>query len=446
MQPVWELFRRRPIFAMALPVVVALGVQAMIKVPSDWLDPFVLAARIFLGGGDIYQGTSYLYPPVMALVTVPFTPLPDAVSRLAWYAINIACIVGMLRSSWLLARGGKLQPIGVENRREWVVAGIGIACTASYVLNTLAHQQIDLIIDFLLIAGCLLLVRGGTIGGAVLIGLGAACKGPPLLFAPYLVFRRKWLSAGLVAVVGVGANLLPDFVVPPPGGQPRLLEWLQRLALPTFNGAIGAWNGVTTANQSLAGTVKRLFTTALRSQPSDLAVIDSLHHPSELLIKATAYGIMLALLVASVIVALRAQSVVRTQAQNQELPSQTALELGMMATLVLLMSPMSSLAHLGALILPAFCLSRIAVLTSDRLIAAALVVAAVGALCVNKDLVGGRAFTLLLWLGIATLSMLAVWAGCAIALARGRVGAPVAGFSESIFVFSRRGLAAELGR
>jgi hypothetical protein len=103
------------------------------------------------------------------------------------------------------------------------------------------------------------------------------------------------------------------------------------------------------------------------------------------------------------------------------------------SALMLLMSPMSDLAHLGILILPAFCLARIAVFTADRAISTTLMAAAVGALSVNKDLIGSTAYTVVLWIGIATLSTLALWVGCMIALSRGRVEPAVAGFAESIF-------------
>jgi hypothetical protein len=122
----------------------------------------------------------------MALMVVPFVSLPDVASRLAWFAMNVACIAGMVRSAWLLAGGSTWPAIGPAKTRELFIAPIGIICSASYILNALAHQQIDLMIDFLAVAGCLLLVRGDRVVGAVLIGLAAAFKGPPLLFAAYL--------------------------------------------------------------------------------------------------------------------------------------------------------------------------------------------------------------------------------------------------------------------
>jgi hypothetical protein len=79
----------------------------------------------------------------------------------------------------------------------------------------------------------------------------------------------------------------------------------------------------------------------------------------------------------------------------------------------------------------------IAVFTADRAISATLIVAAAGALSVNKDLIGSTAYTVVLWIGVATLSTLALWAGCIIALFQGRVQPPVVNFAETIFPLPR---------
>jgi hypothetical protein len=241
----------------------------------------------------------------------------------------------------------------------------------------------------------------------------------------------------MTVLVVVSANILPDLVVSPPDGKLRLASWLERFVVPTFSGQIGAWNGVSGFNQSLGGTLKRLFTTALQSTPSELIEVTNSHDVSEALIKFSAYGLMLTLLGTSVVASLRGQSFARVGTSGRGLPSQTALELSAVSALMLLMSPMSDLSHLGILILPALCLARIAVFTADRAIAATLIVAAAGALSVNKDLIGSTAYTVVLWIGIATLSTLALWAGCIIALFQGRVQPPVVNFAQSIFPLPR---------
>ncbi len=230
-------------------------------------------------------------------------------------------------------------------------------------------------------------------------------------------------------------NFLPDLVIPAPGGTPRLVAWVERFVVPSFSGQLGAWNGLGTANQSLAGTVQRMFTTTLQSTSSGLSYVTGFRQIPEVWIKVSAYGLMLALLVTSIVAGLRGQDFARAGPDAVRFPSHTALELSAVSVLMLLMSPMSDLAHLGPTILPAFCLARIAIFRGDRIIGATLVVAAVGALAVNKDLIGDTGYTVVLWVGVATLSMLALWGGCVTALARGYGEPPVRGFAISVFPF-----------
>ncbi|MGP0075521.1 MAG: glycosyltransferase family 87 protein [Bryobacteraceae bacterium] len=415
------------IISIGAPFVVGLGVQAAFKSPSEWVEVFVPAARVLQAGGDIYFRSAYLYPPFMAFMIIPFGSFSELAARLGWFAINVVCIVGLVRSAWLLAGGSTLQSISAETRRDWAVASAGAVCSAPYILNALAHQQLDVIVGFLAVAGCLLLVRGRIISGAVLIGLAAACKGPPLLFVAYLIFRRNWLAAGLIVLVTVGANLLPDLVIAAPSGQLRLMAWVERFVVPSFNGPLGSWNGLgNTANQSLAGMVQRMFTIKI---------------PEEL-IKVSAYGLMLILLATSIVAALRGQAFARAGTRAVRFPSHTALELSAVSLLMLLMSPMTDLAHLGPAMLPAFCLARIAIFRGDRIIGAAVIVAAAGALAVNKDLIGDTGYTAVTWAGVASWSMLVLWAGCVTALAQGDGEPPVRGFADSIFPFLARRSAA----
>ncbi len=455
-EAIGRLVAKHPLIVVGIPLAIGLGVQALLKQGSEWVEVFVPAGHVLGAGGDVYSSKGYLYPPFMALAALPFAWLPELVSRLAYYLVNVLCVVAMTRSAWSLSGGGALPPLGARalstkpssakafgantlsadtfsanTWSEWAIFGVGILCSASYILNDLAHQQVDVMIDAGVVAGSFLLLRGNRIGGSVLIGLAAACKGPPLLFAPYLAFRRNWVAAAIIVVVAIGANFLPDLLIASPTGHVRFLEWLQHLFVPTFTGQPGSWNGVSTFNQSLAGTVQRLWTSTLQWTPTELVEVNNVRQVPASWIKTALYGLFLVMLATSVLTALRGQSAARAGA-SARLPSHTALEFAAVSLLMVLISPMSDLAHLGVVILPAFCLARIAAVYRDRTATAALVVAAAGAIVVNKDLVGGTFYTAALWGGAATWSLLALWVGCVIALARGRTGAPTGEFTRAI--------------
>jgi glycosyl transferase family 87 len=432
----FEYLKRPPILAASIPIVAVLAIQAATKIPSEWISVFVAGSRSYVGGRDIYaEPFGYLYPPFMALLFTPFVPLPQLAARLIYVAISIACIVGLARSAWIVSGGQTLPPISRPIAAEWKIALTGALCAAPYILNALAHMQVDVMIDCLVAVGCLLLIRGQGVAGAVLIGIAAAFKGPPLLFAAYLIFRRQWLSAGALLAVAIGLNLLPDLFVTAPDGRIRLLVWLSNDALPVLGGKLGSWNGVSVYNQSIAGTFQRLLTTTLQPASAEGLQNDNPWHLSETLVKAVAYGAMVLLLLASMIAAVRGQALSRHNGRS-DLPSKTALEFAAVTILMLLMSPMCDLAHLGILILPLFCLARLAFVDHDRVAGAALILAAACAI-LRKDLIADGPYTAVLWGGAATWCMVALWAGCVWALARGRAAPPALDFTASILTRHR---------
>lgn len=417
----WAPVARRPLIALAVPVFSVLAVQVLIKRPSEWEEVYVHAARALLAGQDIYAaGTAYLYPPFQAFLAVPFTLLPSSASRLGLYAASVLSIVGLVRAAWELATGRTIDQFDAADRRAWAVLGLGLLASGPYLLNAVAHQQTDCIIAFLVVAGCAGILRGREASGAILIGLAAAFKGPPLLFAAYLLFRRRWLGAGLVVAVAFGANLLPDLVASPPEGGLWLQAWLRRIVLPTQQLAVplGQWGSELIYNQALGGTLQRLLG----------AVLDPR------MVKLLTYGLLLAMTVASVAAALIGQRAGRASLRPGDLPSQSAIECAVVIILMLLMSPMSGKAHFGPTLLAAFCLARLA-LSGSRAALIFVGLATAFALPANKDLAGATLYGALLWGGTFTLSAVCLWIGCIVAMVRGEGRGPAAGMTGSIVPF-----------
>lgn len=429
--------RNHPIRTAAIPILIALAAQAALKRQSEWLDVYVSAARIFLHGQDYYAaGVGYLYPPFQAILAIPFVPLPNLAARTLWYAVNVAAAVCMLRSSWRMAGGPELRGVSQTDRREWIALSIGLLCCGFYVLNAFAHQQSDVVIAALAMTGCAGLLRGRKIGGPILIGLAAAFKGPPLLFAVYFLFRRQWSTAALIVAVALGVNLIPDLIYSAPGGGTWLEHWLRDYVLPTqyLHTALGTWGSELIYNQSLGGTLQRLVNTKLQWTIHNHLEVEKLTSSDTIALKSIACGAMLVMLLVSIGAALRGIRVATNAERPYGLPTQTAIEFGVVFILALMISPMSGMAHFGVLALPAFSLSRIAVLAERRDIWLMILLAAIGGLIANKDLVGGTVYTALLWAGAVTWSAVALWIGSIIALARNYGEPALPAFARSLFV------------
>jgi hypothetical protein len=95
--------------------------------------------------------------------------------------------------------------------------------------------------------------------------------------------------------------------------------------------------------------------------------------------------------------------------------SEQALEAGMVLALMLVLSPMSSKAHFGTLLLPAFCLARAAAGSQDRLRWGLLAAAVVLGLA-NKGVLGNHLYTLALFYGATTVQTVLLLAGCGLVL------------------------------
>ena len=399
--------RRYGVWLACTPVFIALAVASVLK-KSEWASVYLPAAKALIGGSDVYaHGKSYLYPPFTALLAVSMTPLGNIAERLLFYLVNVVAVGFLAGSAWRLSGGGRLDGTEPVGRETWVIAGLGIIAVAPYGLNTLAHGQTDLIIDALVTTGCLVVSRGRAVVGGGLIGLGAAFKGPPLLFVLYFLARRRWLEAASVGLVAIGLNLLPDLVHPAPSGGLWLERWLHIYVFPyqSISKSLGAWGSLLIYNQSLGGTLQRLVNTHLVAGAG--AVANSIQVATQPL-KAVAYGVMAIMLGATLWTAFRASK----QTYDLPPPGRFALECGSVLALMLLMSPMSGLAHFPALALPVLCVARLAVCKRAVLARIAVAVAVVAGLAVNKDLVGGAAYNFALWSGVVTLAVGALWLVC----------------------------------
>lgn len=412
---------RAAALVLALGLVVGLGVVTLFKHDAEWAQVFVPAARDLWAGADFYRvGTRYLYPPFGAAAGLPFAALPDWGVRLAFYLINVASCVVLAVASWRLAGGGRLAVPSRETREDWIVVALAAIVTVPFAWNTLLHQQADLLIDALVAAGMLAVWRSRPILGGVLIGLGAAFKGPPMLFLVYFLWRRDWTAALALVLTAVAASLLPDLVARAPEGLWAGV-WLHRWVLPAtgVDASLGSWGTALIYNQSLAGTIQRLVNTSLVPHGDGFAVVKAVLVETRPL-KAVTYALMAAIALAT-LVASRLADRRRPTASGAPTPETRAIELAMVPLMMLLFSPMSGLAHFPIVAPAALILARRAVASREAATVATLGVALVAALAVNKDLVGHRLYDTVLWSGAATIAGLALWLGCLLLLARGTV-------------------------
>ena len=412
----WKLSCRAIAIATGILLVI-LGIQTVLRNSSEWQDVYVAAGREMMAGKDIFNaGFGYAYPPFVALVAAPLNLMPAWLSKLLWFAGSAIGLVVMVTASWRLAGGVPLNRTALLAKDEFFSLLCGVAINLGFFLNAFAHQQTDVIVGGLVMAGALLLSAQHDLRGGSLIGLAAAFKATPLLWSPYLLSRRRWTSAAAVMIVAIAVNLLPDAVVPSARGGWWLGMWFNDFILTTqaFDAPLGLWASAIEYNQSLGGTLQRLINSKLVFDPMIAFVPRPILGPVPL--KVIAYSSFILLVTVSMVAANRAR---RGAPFAVGLPNRESYEFSLVLILMLLLSPMSGRPHFGILILPTFCLVRFTAAVGDRLTTFILAAVALLVSPPYRYLVPANIHGALLWAGATTFATLLLWIGCIRVLWRG---------------------------
>jgi len=410
-----------------------MGIVTVVRQHSEWDETYIGAAQALQQGKDIYRAVpTDTYPPFSAWFFVPFTHLPLRLARGIWWAICAVSLVTLVKMAWRLAGGPQMEPIGgrpATSLREHAAFLIGHAIALQFTLNALTHCQTDLPIAALVMIGCAALAQERFYRGAIWIGLGAAFKATPLLFAPYLLLRRQWGAAIVLVAVMVGCNLLPD-TVHRPDRYIWLIRWTSHYVSPMAKSDYipGDWKNNLNNNQSLAGAAGRW----LNSSPKeDSEALRSVRRPGAAptpIVRGLLGGLCIAVMVPVAWAWRRrqaratpeysapaAEGTVRAETANLPAVSSNApaqvnphmIECGIVLLLMVLFSPNSSRAHFCVLYLAAFCVARMAVRPGAS--SSLRILLAIAVLCATLTIHLRLPFTrgieqLLLWIGIVMLS------------------------------------------
>lgn len=179
----------------------------------------------------------FIYPPIAAVLAIPFTLLPTSTAKFVWTLISVVLLVAVVRLYFapLLDR--------FRTRRVALVVAVLAMAGLSPVVDNLRFGQLGIILMACCVFDCVDAPRRWPRG--VLIGLAAAVKLVPAIFIPYLVLTRR-LRAAAVASATFFALTLIGFVVTPSDSS---TFWAHRVFEPT--------SPTFFSNQSLEGLLQR---------------------------------------------------------------------------------------------------------------------------------------------------------------------------------------------
>jgi hypothetical protein len=152
---------------------------------------------LYRSGDGHYQ---FKYLPGFAVLVSPWTLLPHAAARFAWFMLCVSAVIG------LIAASVRLWP---EWRPTWLLVLGTTVVLGKFYAHELVLGQTNAMFGAVIVAAVLALARGREGLAGALIALGVVLKPYGLLFVPWLVLRRQWMSIATVAAGLVSAAGLP---------------------------------------------------------------------------------------------------------------------------------------------------------------------------------------------------------------------------------------------
>ena len=382
---------------------------------SEWHECYTTAARHMRAHEPIYKYgvESYVYPPAMAFLATPLSWLSPVGSLAVWYGINVWATCFLFIASGAMVGAPRLS----KATPFWhAVFWLTLLLSFRFVIAPLEHQQFDVVIAALVVAGCYQLWRGHELPAGALLGAATAMKCTPLLFAPYLVWRGKLKGAACLVTVALALNLLPDLVFPQSSGQSHLTQWVHTFLTDAARKAPGTWHSDMVLNQSISGFFNRLVRHCY-GWP--------INHPgfvipgiAAVVVRILTYSTALVLMA---VTAWRFGRPFRPLATVPEAAARpldwdklrTPVETASLFCLMLLLSPMSSKAHYVILVLPVMMIARRMLEHPTRAMWALFATLMVCGPLTTKGLLGGSLGELMLAFGVPTwfvvITLAAMW-------------------------------------
>ena len=151
------------------------------------------------GACPLWPDLGYLYPPLLAMLLVPFTYLPCGAATLLWRMLSLvlwaACAGVLMAAPWRLRGKG------------WRLVGLAGVAIYLPLIDGMLLGQAHLIILATILAGAALVQGGREEWAGGVLALGAWIKYLPIAVVGYYLLTRRWrvavgaLAGGLALLV-----------------------------------------------------------------------------------------------------------------------------------------------------------------------------------------------------------------------------------------------------
>jgi hypothetical protein len=300
-----------------------------VKLPAG-METYPQAAAC-LSHGQVLQvcDPGFTYPPFFAFVMLPFVPMPLWLRDLVWYGVTLAATIGAFKLCETIANKSLAAPLA---RAELFWLRIfALLLSAKLILAVFENQAYDALVFVAVLVGLWALSEDRPLAAGAGLALAAALKATPLIFLPYLLWKRYFAAAAAFVLVYALASLLPELLFAPAAGPGYFSTWLGEVAGPALGinpagAAFTFWDGANILNHSLRGAVS--------------LNVDEAHHRSLFeAVLASADGCFMVV-------------VGTLLAVSPRRPQSIAIDGSLLLVAMLMLSPMTSRSHYVALLLP----------------------------------------------------------------------------------------------
>jgi hypothetical protein len=205
----------RVLAAIAVLVVIYLASAKLIRNPiaKPDLEVYLHAANLILAGNNPYLTPIpagvffYVYPPLFAVLFIPFTFIPINIVVVLWCVLNVLLIGWSMKTFYELINGTSFFEIPEQTR--WAVCFFALLPTFKFIFNHLSFGQSDIFMLALAVLGLAYWARNRQVTGGVAIGLSIVTK---VISLPLAI----WFAAkGNVRVtMGIALGLLAGLLLP----------------------------------------------------------------------------------------------------------------------------------------------------------------------------------------------------------------------------------------
>jgi Glycosyltransferase family 87 len=202
-------------FGLAIIAVVFISANKQIKSqPSKGdIDIYLNASNLFLQGENVYEipnrgGTDYyVYPPLLAILLIPFLLIRIEALIFIWCVVNIFLIYLLLRMLFAAMTGESLSALPEKSRV--ILIFLPVLLDLRFILHHLDYGQANILSYTLAVFGLWLTRKNNVIAGGAAIGISMVTKVLTLPFGIWFLAKRNFKAAA-----GIGSGVIAGLFLP----------------------------------------------------------------------------------------------------------------------------------------------------------------------------------------------------------------------------------------